>query len=39
MITLKKLQMVNEMITQLAVLNYAYFEKHYKPIARDLSKQ
>ena len=35
----KKLQLVKEMISQLVLLGYNYFKKHYKMIAIDLSKQ
>ena len=35
MITFKKLQLVNEMITQLVI----YFKEHYNMVAIDLSKQ
>ena len=40
MITSDRLQMVKEMITQLAyLLYYNYFNNYYKMIAIDLSKQ
>ena len=42
MITFEKLQLVKEMIAQLAVfilLADSYFKEHYKLIATDLSKQ
>ena len=35
----RKLQLVKEMISQLVLLGYNYFKKHYKMIAIDLSKQ
>ena len=38
MISFKKLQLVEEMITG-CLLDYIYFKEHYKLIANNLSKQ
>ena len=35
----ERLQLVNEMITQLVVYYYNYFKNYYKMIAIDLSKR
>ena len=35
----ERLQLVNEMITQLVVCYYNYFKNYYKMIAIDLSKR